>query len=187
MDMLNGLEVHSFEDASRWEAWLAEHHADRAGVWLLIARKGAGKPSVTITEALDVALCYGWIDSQRKGRDGTSYLQKYTPRRPAGSWSKVNVAKVEVLIAAGRMREPGRAAVAAAKADGRWEAAYESQRLATVPPDLAAALAADEAARARFDALGRTERYARILRLLRARGPAERAARLGQVMDELRR
>ena len=186
VDTLDGLEVQRFEDAAGWEAWLADHHADRAGVWLTIARKGSSQPSVTIAEALDVALCYGWIDSQRRGLDAASYLQKYTPRRPAGSWSKVNVAKVEALTAAGRMRPPGLAAVAAAKADGRWAAAYESQRLATVPPDLAEALASDDAARARFEALGRTGRYGLILWVLKSRGPAERAKRLRQVIDELR-
>jgi uncharacterized protein YdeI (YjbR/CyaY-like superfamily) len=117
------MEVLTCRDGAEWEAWLADHHALRSGVWLKIAKKGAGLPSVTISEALDVALCYGWIDGQRKALDDHWYLQKYTPRRPRSSWSRINVGKAEVLIAAGRMREPGMAAIQAAKADGRWAAA----------------------------------------------------------------
>jgi uncharacterized protein YdeI (YjbR/CyaY-like superfamily) len=117
------MEVLTCRDGAEWEAWLADHHALRSGVWLKIAKKGAGLPSVTISEALDVALCYGWIDGQRKALDDRWYLQKYTPRRPRSSWSRINVGKAEVLIAAGRMREPGMAAIQAAKADGRWAAA----------------------------------------------------------------
>src|SRR5688572_8711495 len=107
--------------------------------------------SLAIDDALDVALCYGWIDAQRRALDAASYLQRYSRRRPRSSWSKVNIAKVEALTAAGRMRPPGLAEVAAAKADGRWDAAYESQRTAEVPPDLAAALAADARAGAAFE------------------------------------
>ena len=185
VESLKGLEIVSFDDAGRWESWLAGHHDDRPGVWLRIARKNAGKLSVTQVEALDVALCYGWIDSHRKAHDDAFFLQKYSPRRPRSSWSKVNVEKVEALIAAGRMKAPGLAEVSLAKADGRWAAAYESQRNATVPPDLAVALDGNERARSRFDALGKTERYAVILRLLKARGPAERAARLHKELESL--
>ena len=185
MEALNGLEIIAFEDAAAWEAWLADHHDRRAGVWLKIARKNAGKASVTHAEALEVALCYGWIDSHRKGLDEAFFLQKYSPRRPTSSWSKINVERVEALMAAGRMRAPGLAEVSAAKADGRWDAAYESQRNATMPPDLAAALDHNEPARTRFDALGKTERYAVVLRLLKARGPADRSARLRKVVDLL--
>jgi uncharacterized protein YdeI (YjbR/CyaY-like superfamily) len=113
-------EVLAFADAAGWEAWLADHHTVQAGVWLRIAKKGSGLASVTVAEALDVALCYGWIDGQRKALDEHHYLQKYTPRRPRSTWSKVNVGKAEALIAAGRMRAPGMAAIEAAKADGRW-------------------------------------------------------------------
>jgi uncharacterized protein YdeI (YjbR/CyaY-like superfamily) len=118
------VEVLACRDGAQWEAWLAGHHALRSGVWLRIAKKGSGLPSVTISEALDVALCYGWIDGQRKALDEDYYLQKYTPRRPRSRWSKINVGKAEALIAAGRMREPGMAAIEAARADGRWAAAY---------------------------------------------------------------
>jgi uncharacterized protein YdeI (YjbR/CyaY-like superfamily) len=185
MESLKGLEIVSFDDAAGWESWLASHHDDRAGVWLKIARKNAGKVSVTQVEALDVALSYGWIDSHRKAHDNAFFLQKYSPRRPRSSWSKVNVEKVEALIAAGRMRAPGLAEVSLAKADGRWAAAYESQRNATIPPDLAAALDQHERARSRFDALGKTDRYAVILRLLKSRGPADRAARLRKELEGL--
>jgi uncharacterized protein YdeI (YjbR/CyaY-like superfamily) len=113
-----------FHDAAEWEAWLAEHHATHNGVWLKIAKKSSGAMSVTISEALDVALCYGWIDSQRTALDGTYYLQRYSRRRPKSRWSKINVARVETLLAAKRMRQAGLAAVEAAKSDGRWSAAY---------------------------------------------------------------
>jgi uncharacterized protein YdeI (YjbR/CyaY-like superfamily) len=179
-------EVLAFEDAAQWEAWLAGHHDRVDGVWLKIAKKGSGRTSLTIRDALDGALCYGWIDSQRRSYDESYYLQRYSRRRSTSSWSKVNVDRVEELTAAGRMRPPGLAEVAAAKADGRWDAAYESQRTATVPPDLAAALAQDARAQAAFEALGKTERYAMILQLLKARTPELRAARLQKIIATLR-
>jgi uncharacterized protein YdeI (YjbR/CyaY-like superfamily) len=154
---------------------------------LKIAKQGSGKTSVTIAEALDVALCYGWIDSRRRAYDDDHYLQRYSPRRPGSAWSQVNVAKVEALIAAGRMREPGLATIAAAKADGRWDAAYESQRNAAVPDDLAAALARDERARERFERLDRTDQYALFLRLMKARTPANRAVQLERIIESLSR
>ena len=143
-------------------------------------------PSLTSDEAVDVGLCYGWISGQRKSLDEVYYLQKYVPRRPRSRWSRVNVAKVEELIAAGRMRPSGLAEVQAAKADGRWAAAYESQRDATVPPDLAAALAASPRAAKAFDALGKTQRYAVILKLITARTATARASQLRRAMKALR-
>ncbi|HEX2514677.1 MAG TPA: YdeI/OmpD-associated family protein [Chloroflexota bacterium] len=172
-------------DAAGWESWLAAQHTLRTEVWLRIARRHSGIDSITVAEALDVALCYGWIDGQRKAHDGVSYLQRYSRRRPGSTWSKVNVAKVEALLAAGRMQPAGLAEVAAAKADGRWEAAYESQRHATVPPDLAAALAADAPARSVFERLGQSERYAVILPLLKARTPEMRAKTLARAVARL--
>ena len=174
--------VIAFRDAAEFEAWLDAHVDLQVGVWLKIARKGSGIRSLTDDEAVDVGLCYGWISGQRKAYDEVYYLQKYVPRRPRSSWSQVNVAKVEELSAAGRMRPSGLAEVEAAKADGRWDAAYASQRNATVPPDLEAALAESDAASRTFDSLGRTDRYVLILRLLRARTPEERAAQLGRVI-----
>ncbi len=151
--------VIAFRDAEEFEAWLDEHVDLRVGVWLKIAKKGSGVPSLTADEAVDVDLCYGWISGQRKSYDEAYYLQKYVPRRPGSRWSQVNVAKVEALIAAGRMRPSGLAEVEAAKADGRWAAAYPSQRDATVPADLAAALAASPQAAQAFDALSKTQQY----------------------------
>lgn len=185
MESLNGADIIAFADAAQWEAWLADHHEREAGVWVKIAKKGSRKTSVTITEALDVALCYGWIDSHRRSCDEDHYLQKYSPRRPTSSWSQVNVDKVEALIAAGRMREPGLAAILAAKADGRWDAAYQSQRTATIPPDLAAALAHNQQARERFELLDRTNQYALFLRLMKAKTPANRAVQLQRIIESL--
>ncbi|MFI0409124.1 YdeI family protein [Actinomadura sp. 3N508] len=174
-----------FADAAQWEAWLAGHHETEGGVWLKIAKKGAPATLITIREALDVALCYGWIDSQRKSCDEHSYLQRYSRRRKGSPWSRVNVERVEELTAQGRMRPPGLAEVAAARADGRWDAAYAAQRDVTVPDDLAAALAAHPEAAARFDALDKTRRYQVILPLLKARTPAGRRARLDKAIAAL--
>jgi uncharacterized protein YdeI (YjbR/CyaY-like superfamily) len=179
------MEVIAFRDAAKWESWLAEHCATRSGVWLKIAKKGAGRVSVTFVEALDVALCYGWIDSQRRSHDESYFLQKFSRRRPGSLWSKVNIDKVEALIAAGRMRPPGLAEISAAKADGRWDAAYESQRTATVPPDLAAALEGNERAGRFFASLAKTDRYLVILGLTTAKTPATRAARLRRMVATL--
>jgi uncharacterized protein YdeI (YjbR/CyaY-like superfamily) len=185
VETLNGAEIITFADAAGWESWLGEHHDREDGVWLKIAKKGSGRTSVTIKEALDGALCFGWIDSQRRTFDEHHYLQRYSARRSTSSWSQVNVEKVEALVAAGRMREPGFAAIRAAQADGRWDAAYERQRDATVPDDLAAALAADDRARSGFERLDRTRRYALFLRLMKARTPATRAVQLDQIVASL--
>lgn len=171
---------------TEWESWLAANWQRPTGVSLKIAKKGSGVVSVTVNEALDVALCYGWIDGTRRRLDEAYFLQWYSPRRPRSSWSKANVARVEALVAAGRMRPPGLAAVEAARADGRWAAAYESQRDATVPPDLAAALDHDDRANAAFKSLGRSERYAVILPLLKARTPQKRAEQLSAAIARLR-
>jgi uncharacterized protein YdeI (YjbR/CyaY-like superfamily) len=139
----------------------------------------------TLAQALEVALCFGWIDGLRRACDDASFLQRYSRRRPGSSWSKANVAKAEALIAAGRMRPAGLAEVAAAQADGRWQAAYESQRAAAVPPDLAAALASDARASAAFGRLGKSGRYSVILPLLKARTPQTRARVLARVVARL--
>ena len=178
-------EVITFRDAAEFEAWLAEHVGRTAGVWLKIAKKGSGLASLTDDDAVDVGLCYGWISGQRKALDEVYYLQKYVPRRPRSRWSQVNVRKVEELTAAGRMRPPGLAEVEAAKADGRWDAAYASQREATVPPDLAAALAASPAAASAFESLGKTGQYAVILDVVTARTPSTRAAHIRKAITDL--
>ena len=185
-DEARGAEVIAFRDAAEFEAWLDAHAGLLAGVWLKIAKSGSGIPSLTADEAVDVGLCYGWVSGQRRSCDESYYLQKYVPRRPRSRWSQVNVAKAEELIAAGRMRPSGLAEVEAAKADGRWAAAYQPQRNATVPPDLAAALAADPSAAQAFEALTRTQRYAVILQLVTARTATARAARVRRAMAALR-
>ena len=178
-------EVIAFRDAAEFEDWLADHVDESAGVWLKIAKKGSGIASLTDDEAVDIGLCYGWISGQRKSFDEEHYLQKYVPRRPKSRWSQVNVRKVAELTAQGRMRPSGLAEVEAAKADGRWDAAYESQREATVPPDLAAALAASPRAATAFASLSKTSQYAVILDVVTARAPRTRAARISKAIAEL--
>jgi uncharacterized protein YdeI (YjbR/CyaY-like superfamily) len=184
-DVADVADVIAFRDAAEFESWLADHVDLRAGVWLKIAKKGSGVPSLTDDDAVDVGLCYGWISGQRKAHDEVYYLQKYVPRRARSRWSQVNVRKVEALMAAGRMRPAGLAEVEAAKGDGRWDAAYESQKEATVPPDLAAALAASPAAAQAFASLGKSSQYAVILNLVTARTPRTRSARLRKAMTAL--
>jgi uncharacterized protein YdeI (YjbR/CyaY-like superfamily) len=176
-----------FRGAAEWESWLGANRHEQTEAWLLIGKRHAGAALITIGDALDVALCHGWIDGQRKSYDAVSFLQRYSRRRARSSWSKVNVAKAEELIAAGRMQQSGFAEIEAAIADGRWEAAYQSQRTAVVPPDLAEALAADEEANSAFEGLGRSERYAVILPLLKARTPESRARIMAREIARLAR
>ncbi|MFH9725237.1 YdeI family protein [Streptomyces sp. NPDC017254] len=185
MERYDGLELMTVTETAELESWLESHHADTPGVWLRIAKKDKGGTSLANPEILDCMLCFGWIDGQRKGGDGTYYFQKYTPRRARSLWSQVNVRKVAVLTEAGRMREPGFAEVRAAQADGRWAAAYPSQAEATVPDDLAAALAADEKARAFYEGLGKTDQYLVIMLLWQARTPKGRAQRLERMVAKL--
>lgn len=168
-----------------WRPWLKDHHGKSSSLWLSIAKKDSGVESVSASEVIDSALCYGWIDGQRKSLDATYYLQRISPRRPGSPWSLVNVRKVEALTAAGRMREPGLAEVRAAKEDGRWETACPSQKEATVPADLAAAPAAGPRAAELFERLGRTDPYLMILQHLKARTPGLRAARLERLVTTL--
>jgi uncharacterized protein YdeI (YjbR/CyaY-like superfamily) len=171
-------EVVAFRDAEDFEAWLADHVDWRPGVWLKIAKKGSGVPSLTDEEAVDLGLCYGWISGQRKAYDDVYYLQHYVPRRPRSRWSQVNVRRANALIDAGRMRPSGFAEVEAAKADGRWDAAYGSQKEATIPPDLAAALGANPTAGRAFASLSKTARYAVILDIVTARTAQTRSAHI---------
>lgn len=174
-----------FTTGEEWEAWLERHHADAAEAWLRIGKAGSKVPGLSIGDALDGALCFGWIDGQRRGNDGDSFLQRYSPRRRTSSWSAINVSKFDALAAADRVRPAGFAAVDEAKADGRWDAAYASQRTAEVPADLVAALAEDPRAAAAFESLSRSERYAVILRLLKARTPERRAEILARAVADL--
>ncbi|PZG01116.1 YdeI/OmpD-associated family protein [Micromonospora deserti] len=178
-------EIVTCADADEWDRWLTAYGASRTAVWLRIARKGTGAVTVTVAEAGDVAICHGWIDSHRRRLDATHFLQRYSPRRPGSPWSRVNVERVAAFEAAGRMRPAGRAQVAAARADGRWAAAYAPQRSAAVPDDLAAALAGDDRARVAYDALGRGDRYALFLPLLKARTPEGRARALRRALATL--
>lgn len=185
MDELDGVKVLAFPDAAAFEDWLAEHHTRREGLWVKVAKKGSGIASVTGDELVDAGLCWGWISGQRRGMDDRYYLQKYGPRRARSLWSRMNVEKVAALAAAGRMREPGLAEVRRAREDGRWDRAYPSQATAVVPDDLAAALAADPAARAAYDALDRTTRYLVMLPLLQATTPETRRTRLERTVRDL--
>jgi len=181
----DGLPILAFATQHDWEAWLEEHHADTAGLWLKITKKGAAAPSVTYAEALEVALCFGWIDGQKAALDEWHWLQKFTPRRAKSIWSRVNRAKVEALMAAGRMRPAGLVQVEAAEADGRWEAAYDSQRTIAVPPDFQRELDAHAQAREFFNTLDRANRYAILWRVHTAKRPATRAARISKFIEML--
>jgi uncharacterized protein YdeI (YjbR/CyaY-like superfamily) len=173
------LETVAFESAEAFEAWLGDNHAASPGIWLKLRKKGPGKiVALDYAQALDVALCYGWIDGQKAGFDDQWWLQRFTPRKPGSKWSKANRDKVAALAEQGRMRPPGQAEVDRAKGDGRWEAAYDGSRTATVPDDLAAALAADPAAAAFFETLDRQNRYAILYRIQDAKKPETRARRI---------
>ncbi len=172
-------------DAQQFHAWLVDNHARSNGIWLLIEKKGSAAKSLTIGEALDVALCFGWIDSQRKSYDGDFYLQRYSRRRTGSPWSRLNVLRVEALADAGRMQAPGLAEVAAAQADGRWAIAYQPQRDADLAPDIVAALKDNAPAAAAFERLDKTGRYAIFLPVLKAVTPEIRAARLGKAIARL--
>ena len=185
--MAEALPTVSFASQEEFEGWLEENHADSDGLWLRIAKKGSGVSSVTYAEALEVSLCFGWIDSQRQGFDEKYFLQRFTPRRPRGKWSRINRDAAQGLIAAGRMRPAGLAEVDAAKADGRWETAYEGQRSAKVPPDLQRELDRNRVARDSFAALDAANRYAIIYRLNDARKLETRERRLRKFVAMLER
>uniref|UniRef100_UPI0031CF1BBA YdeI/OmpD-associated family protein n=1 Tax=Streptomyces hawaiiensis TaxID=67305 RepID=UPI0031CF1BBA len=174
-----------FATTADLDSWLSAHPAPHSGLWVRIAKKGSGIRSVSAADVNDLALCHGWITGQRRGLDETYYLQRITPRRPGSLWSLVNVRRVEELTAAGRMRPGGLAEVAAARADGRWEAAYASQKEAEVPEDLAAALERNPRAATAFAALGRTDRYLAMLGVLRARTARSRAAQVAAAVAKL--
>ena len=171
--------------AAAWEAWLEDHNAESKGVWIKMAKMDAGIESVRYPEVLDSALCFGWIDGRRDALDERYFLQRFTPRRPRSRWSRINRDKAERLIAEGRMRPAGLAEVEQAKADGRWEAAYEGQRSITVPEDLQRELDARPDAKAFFAGLTSQNRYAILYRLQDAKRPETRARRLAQFVAML--
>jgi len=185
--MADDLPILLFVSKGELEAWLEENHADAEGLWLKIAKKGSGVESVNYAEALELALCFGWIDSQKRGLDESFFLQRFTSRRPRGKWSQINRAKAEELIAAEAMRPAGLAEVAAAKADGRWDAAYAGQRAATVPEDLRHELDRNKAAAEFFATLDSANRYAILYRLQEAKKPETREKRLRRFIAMLER
>jgi uncharacterized protein YdeI (YjbR/CyaY-like superfamily) len=176
------------EDAAAWRAWLEEHGAAAAGAWLVLAKKGGAAPtSLTYQEALEEALCHGWIDGRVRRRDDATYQQRFTPRRPRSAWSKRNVQAAERLIAEGRMRPGGLAAVERAQADGLWETAYAGPAEIDVPADLAEALAAEPRALAMFEILTSQNRYAILYRLAKVRTPEARSRRVAEFVAMLAR
>ena len=176
-----------FADRAAFREWLGAHHAERPGLWLRIAKGASPLRSVTYDEALDVALCFGWIDGQKRSHDAESFLQKFTPRQKRSPWSKRNRERVERLTAAGEMHAAGLAAVDAARADGRWDRAYDSPGTMTVPADLQAALDAHPDARAFFETLKGANRYAILYRVQTAIKPETRARRIAEFVAMLQR
>ena len=175
-------------DAHAWHAWLDAHHAGSSGVWLVLAKKGTIDPtSLTYDQALDEALCHGWIDGQRRSGDASTFVQRFTPRRPRSPWSKRNVGIAERLTKEGRMKTAGRAEVERARADGRRQAAYAGQRAIAVPADLAAGLAAEPKAQAMFEILTSQNRYAILYRIEGAKRAETRARRIEQFIAMLAR
>lgn len=183
----DGKPILAFASPEGWEAWLEREHATSDGVWIKFAKKGTGVPSVAYAEALEVALCYGWIDSQALSLDERFYLQKFTPRRARSKWSRVNRDKVTLLTKQGRMKPAGLAQVESAKSDGRWQAAYESSRTVTVPDDLRRALDENPRAREFFATLSKSNRYAIVYQLHDAKKPETRARRLEKFVAMLDR
>jgi uncharacterized protein YdeI (YjbR/CyaY-like superfamily) len=189
----NEMPIMSFATKKAWQTWLESHHATSTGVWLKLAKLGGGggaraaanPKSVARSDALDVALCYGWIDGQAKGVDAVSWLQKFTPRRPGSIWSKINCEKVEALIESGAMRPAGLAEIEKAKQNGRWDAAYDGPRAAQVPADLQTALDRNAKAAAFFTTISSRNRYAILFRIHHAKKAETRARRIEQFVRML--
>jgi len=182
--------IRAFKTEAAFDAWLRANHARETEIWVRIYKKGSGKPTVTDTQALDVVLCWGWIDGIRKAFDDESFLQRYTPRRARSIWSQINREHVRRLTAAGRMRPPGQQQIDAAKADGRWDAAYAPMRAATrasIPDDLRAAIDANPRARKTFQTLGRQNLFALVFRTNNMKTPAGRAGKIAALVAMLAR
>lgn len=186
-DKAAALSIELFEQQKDWTAWLKKNHGKSAGVWLRLAKKGAGQASVSYQEALESALCYGWIDGQKKGDDENYWLQKFTPRSARSIWSKINRDKALLLAESGRMAPAGLKEIERAKADGRWEAAYDSASKSTVPADFQAALDASPRALAFFSTLDSGNRYALLFRIQTAKKPETRAKRIQDFTQMLER
>ena len=181
------LEIKSFPSAPAFRDWLASHHGQTDGIWLCFFKKTSGEAFLTHSEALDEALCYGWIDGQAKAYDERSWLQRFSPRRPASSWSKINTQHAERLITAGRMTPAGLKQVEAAKADGRWNAAYDSPRNASMPEDFLKALHKNKKAKGFFTTLNKANIYSITYRLQTAKKPETRQKRLKMILGMLSR
>lgn len=179
------LQTQLFQDADAWQSWLETNHTELSGLWLKISKKGSGIVSVTYDEAVDTALCFGWIDGQKKSSDENHFLQRFTPRRKNSIWSKRNVGKVAVLTDAGRMRPGGQREVDAAKADGRWDRAYSFPSNIQVPADLETALNRNKKAKVFFEALNRSKRYAMLLRIEMAKRPETRRRKIDEFVQLL--
>lgn len=187
MPRADSLPIRRFASERDWAAWLERNHDRSPGLWLQIARKHANTRSVSYPEALDVALCYGWIDGQKRTQSDAFWLQKFGPRTRKSLWSRINREKALALVAAGKMRPPGTAEIERAKADGRWKGAYDSPRASTVPEDLERALKRNAKARRSFEALDRANRYAILYRLQTAKKAETRARRLADFLEMLER
>ena len=177
----------SFASLDAFAAWLADNHASSSGVWLKLAKKGASLPSVSYAEAVEVALCWGWIDGQKQAHDERHWLQKFTPRGARSLWSKINRDKATALIAAKKMRAPGLAEIARAQRDGRWETAYDSPKSSTVPADLQAALDGNARARRAWASVDSANRYAILWRVQTAKKAETRARRIAELVAMLAR
>lgn len=186
MNVKNSLKILSFKKALDWKKWLEKNHAKSAGIWLRFFKKGSGIPSVTYAEALDEALCYGWIDSQLQKYDKLSYLQKFTPRRAISIWSKRNIEHVARLVKEGRMQPAGKKEMKAARVDGRWEVAYDSSGTMEVPADFLKELSKDKKTKKFFDSLNRANTYAIAWRLQTAKKPQTRARRMKALLEMLK-
>lgn len=180
-------DIRRFRTRAEFRKWLTSNHRNSAGIWICFAKKSTGKKSINHAEALDEALCFGWIDGQTLKHDETSWLQKFTPRRPRSVWSKINTGHVERLIKAGLMTAAGHAEIEVAKKDGRWSAAYDSPSKAKIPEDFMKALARDEKALEFFDTLNKTNRYSIAWRLQTARKPETRQKRMEMILAMLSR
>lgn len=183
MDRMN--EILSFRSPSEFRKWLAGNHRQSDGIWLRIFKKDSGEPTVTYAEALDEALCFGWIDGLKQRHDEVSWRQRFTPRRPKSGWSKINTQHAERLIKAGRMKAAGQAQIDAAKKDGRWTAAYDSFSKATFPEEFLAAVRRNKKANAFFESLSKTNRYAIAYRLQTAKKPETKQRRMETILAML--
>lgn len=180
-------QIRRFGTCSAWEIWLEKNHSQSPGLWLRLAKKGSDLPSLTYPEALEVALCYGWIDGQKRGESDRTWLQRFVPRSGKSMWSKINRQKAEALIAKGKMKPAGLEAIEAAKTCGRWESAYDSPKGSKIPPDFQSALDADPRAREFFARLDAANRYALLFRIQTAKKAETRARKIVEFIAMLKR